>query len=175
MNLFWKKIKDKLFGRKNSPGNKEYLIKLVKNLERLKTENKSIPFTIIGVREKGFIVKVGGLYAYLSFNYMPWKYSTFEPWKVVSKYLIGIRFYCKIYRIDKDPLFILINAKNHIFRNIKLTENSKYTGVVIRKAKYGLFVDIGYHFGWKYGSFVGLIHKSKFQKMNMTKRMWAMN
>ena len=59
----------------------------------------------------------------------------------------------------------MINAENHQFKRIELAENSKYSGIVISKAKYGLFVDIGYHFDWEYGSFVGLIHKSNISEI----------
>lgn len=164
MKLIWNSIKNKIFKQENSQDDKEYLVKLVENLERYKIKNKNISFVITGIKEKGFIVKVGGLFAYISFQYMPWKYSTIEFWKVISKYLIGKKFYCNIHRIDKEPLSILINAENHKFRSVELSENSKYSGIVINKAKYGLFVDIGYHFDWEYGSLVGLIHKSNISE-----------
>lgn len=164
MKLIWNNIKNKISETFNSKNDKEYLVKLVENLEQFKAENKSIPFIITGVKEKGLVVKVGGLFAYVSFYYMPWKYSSIEFWKVISKQLIGKKFYCSIYRIEKKPLSILINAECHHFKKIILTENSKYSGIVINKAKYGFFIDIGYHFDWEYGSFVGLMHISNISE-----------
>ena len=34
---------------------------------------------------------------------------------------------------------------------------------MVHKARFGLFVDIGIHFKWKFGSLVGLLHKSNFE------------
>jgi len=143
---------------------KEYLSILVERLEHLKAENKRVPFTIVKVKENGFIVKVSGLFAYVSFYFMPWKYNSIEFWKPVSKHLIGKKFYCNIYRIQKEPLSIMINAECHRFKQIKLDVNSEYPGLVIHKAKYGVFIDIGYNFNWEYGSFVGLMHIKNFSK-----------
>lgn len=160
MYLNWKNIKNNIINIFKSKSDKKYLIKLVENLDSFQKENKNISFTITDVKEKGFIVKVGGLFAYASFYHMPWKYNSTEFWKAISKHLIGKKFYCSIYKIKREPLSILINAESHQFKKIELTEDTEYGGIVINKAKYGIFVDIGHHFNWQYGSFVGLIHKS---------------
>ncbi|MDI3525930.1 MAG: small subunit ribosomal protein [Tenuifilum sp.] len=162
MKSVWDNIKIKLSNALNSKDDKEYLANLVERLECLKAENKCVPFTINSVKEKGFVVKVWGLFAYVSFFHMPWKYNSVEFWKPVSKHLIGKKFYCNIYSIQKEPLSILVNAECHHFRQINLVENSEYLGIVMNKAKYGIFIDIGYHFNWEYGSFVGLMHISNF-------------
>ena len=144
----------------NSKNKKQYLFKLFENIEQIKEQNKSTAFVITDVKEKGFIVKVQGLFAYLPFYFMPWKYSLLDYWKAISKYLIGKRFYGKIHSLNKDTLSIIINAKQHDFKKIKLKENFQYSGVVIHKTRYGLFIDLGFHFDWKYGSFVGMLHKN---------------
>lgn len=117
------------------------------------------------MRQTGFIVKVGGLFAFLSFYHMPWTYRTIGQWKGASEYLIGKEFYCIITKINDQtkPIQVTVNAKGHFFKDINLTEFQEYEGVVIHRESYGVFVDIGYHYDWKYGSLVGLIHKSTYE------------
>lgn len=96
---------------------------------------------------------------------MPWNYDSFEQWRAVSKHLIGKEFTCEIYSINEKerPVQIRINAQNHNFESTRLIEFEQYKCVVMQKSKYGLFVDLGYHFDWEYGSFIGLIHKSTYK------------
>ncbi len=145
---------------------KEYLKKLVGNLERHKDEDVNLAFKICDIREKGFLVKVAGLFGYISFNHMPWKYGTPEAWQAVFPLISGKVFFCKIYQINKDPVSILINGEIPQFRKPELIENEVYTGVVIHKATYGAFIDIGYTFRWECGSIVGLLHKSNFENLD---------
>lgn len=144
------------------PEKKEWLDVLVKKAEKLKAENQSIPFKIVGVKETGLVIKVSGLYGFITFEYMPWKYPDIDCWKAVSPKLIDRIFFCKIHRISKDPISIIVGGEIPQFRKIELVIGEKYTGIIIRKSTYGFFVDIGYQFGWKCGSFVGLLHKSQF-------------
>ena len=65
-------------------------------------------------------------------------------------------------------LVILINAAIPQFKKPQLDEGRKYQGIVIQKAKYGLFVDIGFHFNWKFGSLPGLIHITNLEKRNLS-------
>lgn len=166
MNRIWAKAREKvkqLFS-KTKEDKKDYLTNLLNKLEDAQQQNKALPFTIKKATKKGFVVKIGGIFAFLSFNYMPWKYTNYSNWQHVARHLIGKRFFGTIHTIDseKKPVSIIVNAENHIFKNFKLTEATQYSAIIIQKAKYGLFVDLGYHFDWKYGSFVGLIHKSIF-------------
>lgn len=140
---------------------KEWLDKLVENLENQRFENINLPFKIVEVKDKGFVVKVSGLYAYISFNHMPWKYYDMDCWLAVSPKLIGKIFYCKVYKFEKEPVSIIINGEVPQFRKPALIVGDEYVGLIIRKTKYGVFVDIGYHFDWKCGSLVGLLHKSQ--------------
>lgn len=133
------------------PEKKEWLNELVKNAERLKDENKSVPFKIMGAKETGFVVKVSGLYGFISFKYMPWKYPDIDYWKAISPKLVDRIFFCKIHRISKDPISIIVDGEIPQFRKIELVPGEKYTGIIIRKSTYGFFVDIGYQFGWKCG------------------------
>ncbi|TSA32815.1 MAG: hypothetical protein D4R64_15355 [Porphyromonadaceae bacterium] len=144
---------------------KEYLNKLADNLEKQKTEDVNLAFKICDIREKGFIAKVEGLYGFISFNHMPWKYPTTEAWQAVFPFIMGKVFFCKIYKLNKDPLCLQINGEIPQFRKPDLIENEVYPGVVINKATYGVFIDIGYTFRWECGSIVGLLHKSNFENL----------
>jgi len=144
------------------PEKKEWLNELVKNAERLKDENKRVPFKIIGAKETGFVVKVSGLYGFISFKYMPWKYPYIDYWKAISPKLVDRIFFCKIHRISKDPISIIVDGEIPQFKKMEMVPGEKYTAIIIRKSTYGFFVDIGCQFGWKCGPFVGLLHKSQF-------------
>jgi ribosomal protein S1 len=136
--------------------------KLVKNIEKQKKEERQLPFKIIEIRTSGFLVKVSGLFAFISFNHMPWKYNDIDFWTAVSSKLTDKIFYCKIHLIKKHPLKITIDGKVHQFKKKEMEINEEYTAIIIKKLPSGVFVDAGYHFGWKYGSFVGFVHRSMF-------------
>jgi ribosomal protein S1 len=167
----WHKFKillSKILGQNKE---KDYLIQLVQNLESCKSENKDVSFIITSQKEKGFVVKVAGLYAYVSFHFMPWKYKNIGYWNVISKYLIGEKFSCTIYKIEKNPISVVINAENQQFNKLKLIENSQIEGIILGKTKYGIFVELGCYFNWKYGSCVTLLHKSNFNNFDLLKKI----
>lgn len=146
------------------PKEKEYVIKLAENLEVLQNGNKKVSFIIVQKKSNGFKIKVGGLFAYVSYCDMPFTYSQNNScWNAIAHSLIGKVFFCNINQITRNPLSVVVDAKIHQFREVKLIEGKQYKGLIISKAAYGLFVDIGYHFGWKFGSMVGLIHKSNVE------------
>jgi len=160
MNL--NKYLNKLIDHFKKSNKKEWFENLVRNIETAKEENKTVPFKIIEIKEKGFIVKVSGLFAFIPFNHMPWKYFDFESWKVIYPKLIDKRFFCKIYQIKQDPFSIIANGEIPQFKNNELTIGETYSGIIIKKARYGVFIEIGYQYDWKFGSITGLIHESQF-------------
>lgn len=165
MKQIWNKIVRK-FATLFKPSNKhDFFSQRVENLKNGKEEGRIFQFKIIAAKERGFIVRIGGLIAYVGFNYMPWQYKSIVFWSIISKHLIGSKFSCQIHSIaeSNNRVLININAKSHTFPPVKLIEYEEYDGVVIHKTKYGLFVDIGIHFKWKFGSLVGLIHKSNYK------------
>lgn len=140
---------------------KKYLRKLIENIEQYKETGKNIPFKIVDVKEHGYLVKTGGLFAYVPFKLMPWDYKVKKSWSFIFPAIKDRVFFGKICQLEKDPLFIKIDAKIPQFKNPQLIENGAYQGIVLNKTPYGLFVDIGYHFDWRCGSLVGLLHKSQ--------------
>ncbi len=143
--------------------NKGFLIDLVEQLEDLIEQDINLPFHLKQIKDNGFLIKVRGLLAFLSFDYMPWRYKNKDSWSAVYKSIKGKQFYGKVYRLVKDPLFILFNAQVPQFKPIDLTENEKYNGIIIEKEKQNLVIDFGDHFNWKCGSIIGIIPKSQFQ------------
>lgn len=139
---------------------KDYLQDLLLNIKKAYTNQESLTFRIVEPKEKGFTVKVGGLFAFVSFNHLGWSYPSIEFWKNVSNHLIDNFFTCKIHNVEDNPISIQIDAKEQKFRNPKLEKYAKYRGVILQKTKYGVFVDLGLHFNWKFGSLLGLVHKS---------------
>lgn len=121
----------------------------------------TLPFIIVEVKESGFLTKVKGLYAYISFYHMPWKYVSADCWIAIAPSLINKVFYCKIHKIDIEPIAILINGDLPQFKKAELTIGEEYKGLIIKVVDYGVFIDIGYHFDWKCGSLTGLLHRSQ--------------
>jgi len=161
--ITWNTLRRNLKRLFAKPEQKSYVAKLLNNIEKLDSENKNIPFILIDIREKGFIVTVCGLRGYISFNHMPWTYYNSIAWNAVFPYLKGKLFFGKIYQIQKDPVSIMLNGEIPQFKKIELIEDRTYHGVILNKTNFGLFVDIGYSFSWECGSLIGLLHKSHFE------------
>lgn len=139
---------------------KDYLKKLFENVKYAFENNRKLTFKIVEPKEKGFVIQVGGLFGYISYYHMPWKYNSLEYWQNASDFLIDHFFVGKIHVLNENPISIFIDAKGQKFRKPELTEFTNYRGVVLHKSNYGFFVDIGLHFDWKFGSLLGLVHKS---------------
>lgn len=139
---------------------KDYLQDLLLNIKEAHRNQENLTFQIIEPKAKGFLVKVGGLFAFVSYNHLGWTYPTIEFWKNASNSLVGFFFTGKIHNVNENPISIQINAKEQEFENPNLKKYSKYRGIILQKTKNGVFVDLGLHFNWKFGSLLGLIHKS---------------
>jgi len=150
----------------------DYLPKLVDGIERQIENGGNLPFIIADIRERGFIIKIGGLYGFVSYLHMPWKYRNIDSWQAVFPTFKGKIFFCKIYHFEKNPLSIIVNGEIPQFKKYDLIENENYKGIIIQKTSIGLFIDIGYNFNWECGSIVGMLHKDNFdtdEAFNQTK------
>lgn len=141
---------------------KSYLPKLVENFDKLEKRGENIPFKIAEIRKNGFVIKVAKLFGFISFDYMPWKYVNHNSWNAVYPSIKGKIFFGRTHHFCKKPLSIIFNGEIPQFKKPELKENEKYKGIIINKTKYGLFIDVGYHFNWDCGSIVGMVHKSNF-------------
>lgn len=156
-----KKFFKKIF-QPSKTGDKKYLDKLISNLEGVKNSDSKIQFKIQEIKPKGFLIKSGGLFGFVSFGHMPWHYQSSQHWKIISPYLVGHIFYCSIYHLSTDPISLIVDGKVHKFRDIVLEEFIPYDAIILQKTKYGLFLELGHNFDWKYGSLIGLAHISTF-------------
>ncbi len=154
---------------KEPKANNNYLVELLENLEYVKSENKTISFLITEIKEKGFKIKVGGLFGFVSFQHMPWQYNNMKFWEAISSEIINKKFFCKIYLLKKEPIKVLIDAKVHKFQKLEFSKKMEIEGIVLKNVKYGLFIEIGHCFNWKYGSCVGLLHKKNVSDYNLWK------
>lgn len=143
---------------------KSYLQDLLLHIKKAQQDQKSLPFRVVYPKGRGLVVKVGGLFAYVSFKHFAWTYPDMEYWESVADCLVGCRFYGKIHQVAEDPISILIDAKEQHFRKPELEKYTSYQAVILQKAKYGFFVDLGVHFQWRFGSIMALIHKSMLDK-----------
>jgi hypothetical protein len=146
----------------NSEERKDFTKKL-QFIEKQKLENNSLPFRIKQLKEKGFIVRTGGLFAFVSFFYMPWKYNRVEAWSVLFPFIIEKVFFGKIHAIIYDPFKILLNGKIAQFKRFPIEENIVYKAVIIHKSKNDVLIEIGIHYDWKYGSYTGLIYRTHYE------------
>jgi len=158
----WNTLKLDLKKLFNFQDEKDYLSKLVENFENLEQKGENIPFKITGIRRKGFVIKSVGLFGFISFNHMPWKYENHNAWNAVYPSIKGKIFFGKTHKFEKNPLTLILNGDVPQFKKTELNGTDKYKGIIINKTKYGLFIDVGYHFNWDCGSIVGMVHKSNF-------------
>lgn len=140
------------------PDDKEHLYGLFQIVKAAFERGETMTFKIEEAREKGFVVKIGGLFGFVSYNHMPWSYPLLSYWHSIAPHLIGKVYKGKVHQLDESRLSILIDAKVHVFQKPELQYPAYYRGIVVNKADYGLFIDLGHHFDWQYGSFLGLAH-----------------
>jgi ribosomal protein S1 len=164
-------IKDKTNQTSNSLDTETHLSKLIDNFEERNIKDESHPFKISDIHEKGFIVKIYGLFGYISFYHMPWNYNNIDSWKSIFPYIKGKILFAEIFKFEKEVLSIILDGKIPQFKNPELFENEKYQGIIIDKTKYGLFVDIGYSLRWECGSLVSLLHKSNFHDKELFEKI----
>jgi ribosomal protein S1 len=147
----------------NQKENKDYLQALLLKIKKCHENDEIINFRITEKKEKGFVVKTNGLFAYVSYHHFAWSYPTLEFWENASNYLIGSYFRGKIYSISENPISIHIDACVHSIKKLNLEKSTEYQAIILLKTKYGVFVDLGFHFNWELGSIFGLIHISTFK------------
>ena len=120
---------------------------------------------IADVKEKGLMVKVENMYAYLPFQLTPWQYPNKNFWTTIKNSLKNRYFDCKIVsaeKTDDDKYKIYVDATVHKFREFEFKKDVKLKGIILKITENGYFVDVGGHFSWKYGTITGFLNKSKY-------------
>jgi len=140
----------------------EYLSELRKNFERKIKEQDIHEFRIVDVRQKGFVVKIYGLFGYVSFFHMPWKYRNSIIWQTMFPNLKNHIFLGKIHDYNSKSLGIKIDAKCMAFADVNIPVDEYYQSIVLNVVTFGVFVEIGHLFDWRFGSVSGLLHKDNF-------------
>lgn len=154
---------DEIQQDKNLIDDRQWFDELLQNIELNQKNDAILKFKIIDIRKKGFIVQSCGLYAYISFYYMPWHYDNYEYWHTIFPSLKNKIFDCKVHKIIKDPLLILLNADLPQFKLVLQRQNFSYKGIILQKVNQEIFIDFGYHYHWKYGSICGYINESQLE------------
>ena len=161
-----KKWIDNLLGSElnaNEGKDKSYLIELFDTLARIKAEDKWVNFSIQSMKKMGFSVKVGGLYAFIDFQDMPWLYRDIQKWKFISPYIIDTIFKAKIKEMSyEEKIYISIDASGTRLETPVLELNEGYRCIVLQKTDTNILVEIGNNFNWQCGSIEVLINKSTF-------------
>ena len=161
-----KKWIDNLLGSElnaNEGKDKSYLIELYDTLARIKAEDKWVNFSIQSMKKMGFSVKVGGLYAFIDFQDMPWLYRDIQKWKFISPYIIDTIFKAKIKEMSyEEKIYISIDASGTRLETPVLELNEGYRCIVLQKTDTNILVEIGNNFNWQCGSIEVLINKSTF-------------
>jgi len=119
---------------------------------------------IVDVKEKGLMVKVENLYAYLPFQLTPWQYPNKDFWTTIKNSLKNRIFDCKIVsaeQLEDGKFKIFVDATIHKFREFQLQKDVKLKGIVLKVTENGCFIDVGGHFAWKFGAIMGFLNKSK--------------
>ncbi len=144
----------------NPQNDKAYLQDLLLKIKQAYANQERVTFRVVEPKEKGLVAKVGGLFAFVSYRHMGWQYPTIEFWENAAPHLVGSYFTGNIHHLSEHPISIRIDAKHQDFGNPPLEMYGEYQGVVVKKAKYGVFIDLGVHFNWRFGSLLGLAHHS---------------
>lgn len=156
----------------DTPDTNEFFDQLLENIELIKERQTAVPFRIMDIKRGGFLVKIEGMYGYVPFDRMPWKYPHPLCWEAIHLLLKSETFLGKVFHIEKTIDFtgegkgfirIFVDAtENNLLTKAEINFNEDYRAVVIRKLPYGAMIDIGCHFDWKCGSVTGFLHQSKF-------------
>lgn len=162
MKLIWDATFERLLEGYSQPVKEKWFARLVRNINFKQRSSEKIKFIVTGIKNSGFEVKAEGLFAFIPFEFMPWKYHYSSFWSAVYPYLLEKTFLCKIYKIETDPFRVRLNAKISQFKKPALLKDEKCRGVILMRSKSGLLVDFGIHFDWQCGSICSFIKKSEF-------------
>jgi len=140
----------------NESSSKKWFNDLIDNIKRCEEENTPVHFRIEDITVYSFRVKTCGLYAFVSFSNMPWKYENICFWDVIFSSIIGKTFTGQVFDVKESPLNIIVRADPFQFDNLSFDfkEGETYTAIILEKTNTSLQIDFGYGFGWERGSLV---------------------
>jgi len=130
---------------------KPYLLDLYRKMETRMEKDRRTVISWGEPKEKGVSVKVGGVYAYVPFNLMPWSYRIVQWWNHVLPHMTHIKWFGRVIDVDYSAPMIKMDARQTNELLPHFTEGEGYNGVVVRTQKYAVTIDFGLHFHWKTG------------------------
>lgn len=113
--------------------------------------NETVIFTITGIKKTGFQVKVKGIFAFVPFSLMPFKYTP-ALWNVIKQELIGHKFFAKIITADIQNNRITLDATVTEFEEFKIIDGATYKAIILQKNPKFIIVEIGHRYNWQFGS-----------------------
>src|SRR5690554_6996602 len=85
-------MKENPFSNSEKKKNTDYLTPLFENIEKAYVDQLVLTFRIVEPKTSGFVIKVGGLFAFLLYKDIGWKYSNLDVWRDISETFIGVYF-----------------------------------------------------------------------------------
>lgn len=135
-----------------------------KKYEKAFINNEEVSFTVKKILSKGVMIQIGSFSSYVHrfFFFNSILNDDIPYWKVVSPHLIGKTFKGKIAFLNRDNFYIKIDSENKPFESIPLDFNTLYKSIVVlgRRRKKFIFIDIGFHFNYRYGIHICFVHSS---------------
>ncbi|NPD47258.1 MULTISPECIES: hypothetical protein [unclassified Lentimicrobium] len=126
--------------------------------------NKTVVrFQILSCHQHGFKVRTIGLFGFISFHDMPWRYHNYSYWNIVGEHLVGLYFLALVKVLNDDFKYSLIAQESQFSRHL-LVRGEKYRTLVLKKNKSYLILEVGFAFSWKYGSILGEVHRASFSE-----------
>jgi hypothetical protein len=99
---------------------------------------------------------------------MPWQYPDRKMWEAIFPLIVGKTFSGKLHDVKHGKRTkVIVDGRVPQFDELPLYIGDDYTGIVIKKISSYVYVDFGYQFDWEYGSYVGLLHCSAFDSMEL--------
>lgn len=137
-----------------------FIFKLFSILKEKYDTKQDIVFVIEKIVNNGFVIKSNGVFGFIPFYLFLWQYETISQWYAVIDQIKGKQFLGKVHSVGLFPPSLIVNSDANLYKSIELVTDKKYQGIVTKITNYGIYVDIGYHFNWKNGSFFGLLHNN---------------
>lgn len=127
------------------------LTKRVSLLKQIQNINEFVSFEPYEITEKGIIGKSMGIFAFIPFSYMPWRYYQLSHWNIIFNYLKSSTFKAAIIHINYKILSLKLDARNIKFESISLLKDQSYKAIILEINKDFYILDLALHFNWKYG------------------------
>lgn len=124
---------------------------LKQNLVEIKEKDESVIFKVIRIKKGGFQVKVKGIFAFVPFSLMPWKYHL-GIWNLMEREVVEHKFFAKIAELDLTLNRIVLDATVTEFDIFYLIDGQTYKAIILKKAKTYILVELGHRYQWNYGS-----------------------